>query len=834
MATVEFWKGMQKASDVAGSDKMMFGEDASGEVKYIDFNQAKDYLTITGQSLDPIPSGALPTPEAGQVRTMEVVGPDANPDGSPATATWTHPTLPGGQASLVTGQAGVFYFNGTAWALRNVRNVKGEPGEDGASLLAPWVSGYVNPSTGSAGYPLNAAVVLDDGKTIVRNTIESNTSNPNAGGEGWLLVGGNTENLNSILKSFLQGNTNPDPFFNADYTFTSAINGTIKQTSSGVLKSNNTFELISEPGETLQTWLNIPTLLPDGNRIAKIRFKGFKYNVANGQLSNLIGVSENGITNLLPSASGSSQVIPIDEEFSLLPYSAFSLSFSFSDANRNNIGVELFDLSGEVVEDAVLKEINNSQQNTKLVLKSFLENITESKEISLENRHFGYLTTDNVVHSEPEYNYTLKDIDITGWGALKYDFLPIQTNVPGICAALLIDDSDNKTVLINSQPQGTNTPLSGIVDISGYTKLSLCWSATYTGETKFLLTEDVNYEEAEDRVLRKIQDATGYVLSFKDFGAACDGVTNDTQAFVDGINHLIALGGGKILLPAGEMLINQTAIPFVPSSSWMTIQIEGESVATGVFGSIGAFPVNKKNSVIKCLDTDFDVNKGVIYTTAGSGYANFNWMTFVLRNMVIRTSNPSSINGLNLHNFQQAVVENVNIDNGVYAGQVDEPMLRTHGIKMPSRDNGAYSYMKNVSVSGYWDGMILQEHVMGDNLIVNGCKTSYVIQGAGHPVYVTRALSQKCHRVLEVINDGFSSIFEIAQLVVEKSSTGTITPGHEWQLPDTYDVYDDDASSAGNITYTCSVGGEGLGFTINKSPLAENINVRKVGFTNWN
>jgi len=86
-------------------------------IKQLPLERFKDYVEITSIELEPIASGALPTPTAGQTRTMEVVG----------VGPWTHPTLPGGTVSMTEVQKGKLFFNGTSWSLKNVQNLPKAP-----------------------------------------------------------------------------------------------------------------------------------------------------------------------------------------------------------------------------------------------------------------------------------------------------------------------------------------------------------------------------------------------------------------------------------------------------------------------------------------------------------------------------------------------------------------------------------------------------------------------------------------------------------------------------------------------------------------------------------
>ncbi|MET3035819.1 glycosyl hydrolase family 28-related protein [Chryseobacterium sp. NRRL B-14859] len=416
-----------------------------------------------------------------------------------------------------------------------------------------------------------------------------------------------------------------------------------------------------------------------------------------------------------------------------------------------------------------------------------------------------------------------------------YEFIKVEGNLKAYGSSEIVWLGRGK----DTAPTSYGTYLTGIpanntfeMPVPTASNIEYIMYSRKKGDTKFYRGKTVTVPVEEDGVLNRILSEIAAVkseLSFKDFGAKCDGVTNDTNAFLAAMNALISQGGGKIRL-SGIMLINQSAIPYVEKENFLTIEIVGDYTPTGVFGSVGEMPVNKKNSTILCNDVSYDDNKGVIYTTKGtSSQWAFNYITLVLRNIVIRTTDGAPIHGLNLHNFQQAIVENVNIDTGVYAGQASEPLIQSAGLIMPSRDNGALCIANNVYMSGYNIGMIPQEHTNADNLQINCCKIALQIQGAGHPIRINRVLVQKCPRIVYVKNQ---SNFEINQLVIEKASPGTITPGHGWQLPDTYDFYDENNNGRGYITWNTTTGGVSLDGTFNRTG-GINVRTRKLGDINW-
>ncbi|MDV2459900.1 hypothetical protein CMU99_16405 [Elizabethkingia anophelis] len=629
-----------------------------------------------------------------------------------------------------------------------------------------------------------------------------------------------------------------------DYT---TINKADYQVINGALKTDNTVE--SSGSE--RTILNIPV-----SDIERFSFDGWRLRTITANLGlycSALGITKDGSVEVIIPAQDKTDTIGRETfEKIINKYQSVSVSWSYyNDVPAEYPILKLGKYNSDKLEINAVKNYIDLSKGDIEILKDLLKNFYNGGVFNLILDKSKYnilnavLQNDNTTISSP-WERTILDIPCVGFSTVDFDGWRVRTaagNISLYPTILGIKSDGTKVVLLNSQdntlPTGKET-FKGI-NIVDYVKLSIAW-AYYNdvpAEYPIIKLNKPGGVDKIDYVKRYIDEkARAGGLSFKDFGAKCDGVTNDTQAFKDAINYLISIGGGKIYLPPGEMLINQIEIPRIGNpNSFMTIEIYGDYVPTGVYGSVGNIAINRKNSVLKCLDTVFDADKGVIYTTMGTGSPwDFNYMTFVIHDLVVRTSNPSTINALNLRLFQQAYVENVNVDNGVYAGQASEPIVRTVGISMPEVNNGAYSYLKNSSVSGFYDGFIFREHtVTSGNIVVNCCKTGAVMGSAFHPIIIERLLVQKCHRVIEVItrNTGEPSNFDIRQLAIEAASANTIDPGHEWQLPDTYSVYDDNNKAMGYITYTYHVGGMGEG-SFSKSPVGgSKLRIRQLGDLNY-
>ncbi len=116
MATVNFYNGMQKTANVTGKDKLMIGKDGSGEAMYAEWDQAKQFLNITGIDIIPVPPGELLSGPSGQDRKMEV-----------GEGEWTYN---GSSFTVPSGSVGTLWWDGTTWSLAQVMDLPMPTGVD--------------------------------------------------------------------------------------------------------------------------------------------------------------------------------------------------------------------------------------------------------------------------------------------------------------------------------------------------------------------------------------------------------------------------------------------------------------------------------------------------------------------------------------------------------------------------------------------------------------------------------------------------------------------------------------------------------------------------------
>jgi len=294
-------------------------------------------------------------------------------------------------------------------------------------------------------------------------------------------------------------------------------------------------------------------------------------------------------------------------------------------------------------------------------------------------------------------------------------------------------------------------------------------------------------------------------FNVSDFGAKGDGITDNSAAFTACVNAAITSNGGTIIFPAGVFL-GRLTIPAVVDR-WITLELVGDSEPTAVFGTVGNAQLSNQGTIIQ------NNSSGVAVVSAQAGPPNhFSNIYLVVRNLQIRTSDNPSIGGIDLSAVQQCKLENVFVNTGVYDVQASRPTHGTAGVVTPGLNNGALTILRNVIVSGYAIGIVVNEHTDGDSVVVAGNVQGLRFMKANHASRFGRV---GAYRNTEQITVNGSHAFSIQQVAIEKSGPGQTTPRNAWQET-LYDVSDPANRGVGDITYWVvegNVGADNANFT---------------------
>jgi hypothetical protein len=266
---------------------------------------------------------------------------------------------------------------------------------------------------------------------------------------------------------------------------------------------------------------------------------------------------------------------------------------------------------------------------------------------------------------------------------------------------------------------------------------------------------------------------------------------------------------GRILIPG--------------TKEWITIEIAGESEPTPVFGTIGSFPFPSKGTILKCIS-----ESGPAVISAKNNpeklYASFSGTYVILRNLDVRTYDNPGIGGIDLQHAAQCKIENVFINTDRYNVQASKPTHGTAGIITPSCNNAALTILRNVIVTGYHTGILVNEHTDGDNINlasnVNGLEFAF----AHHASRFGRVGAQRCTRSVTVSGrHGFS----IEQLDMEIAGKNQTDDQNKWQATD-FNLYDPKNLGVADINYWVVEGNVGAVETFTREGGAS-IRTRRIG-----
>ena len=311
----------------------------------------------------------------------------------------------------------------------------------------------------------------------------------------------------------------------------------------------------------------------------------------------------------------------------------------------------------------------------------------------------------------------------------------------------------------------------------------------------------------------RIFDVTAY-------GAVGDGVTDNTAAFSRCVREIVDARGGQMFLPAG-VYCGRIVIPPV-AKPWVHIEIVGEVAPWMIFGTIGECLLNEDGVVIKCLDTEGPAV--IVAERCPEGYSGFSAVSVTLRNLDIRTYDNPKIDAVDFSHACQCKLENVFINTGIYNVLSSEPTHGTYGLKTPKCDNGAYTVLRNVTVTGYHTGILAEEHTDGDNINLASNVHGVVFVGGSHASHFARLCAQRNTHIITV--KGWHA-FSIEQLNTERPGPGQWTDRTAWQCA-VADVNDPDNFGIGDINYWVVIGNVGAQdvFTVKGG---KGIKIRRIG-----
>jgi hypothetical protein len=285
----------------------------------------------------------------------------------------------------------------------------------------------------------------------------------------------------------------------------------------------------------------------------------------------------------------------------------------------------------------------------------------------------------------------------------------------------------------------------------------------------------------------------------EDYGAAGDGVTDDTAEIQAAIDAAAAAGGGVVYFRKGVYVVggaltdtsrsnSQLTLPSVNyvAGEQITIHLLGEVAPPPIFSVIGAAPLPDEHVVIKgTLNVAAGTSPSLLGGWGPDTSEDFTFILARIENIAFRLPENPQLTALNLSHVAAVELDNVLCDVSDYQIQgITEPTTAaSYGIMLPGLNNGALTHLGTVNVAGYYNGIQVGEHTIGENVSLWGCKRAIVTVAGYHASHFDRLMTVHCER--GIVGTGGTAYLSVDQFNVEHAASG-------WWVTD-YDV--DDASN---------------------------------------
>lgn len=429
---------------------------------------------------------------------------------------------------------------------------------------------------------------------------------------------------------------------------------------------------------------------------------------------------------------------------------------------------------------------------------------------------------------ETEFDYGIKNNSTQTITTPPYLTTTGMDGTQGKIPSALLEKTDNKQNSLAIDGTGTKYPTVDAVNAGTTYKRTITQIRALTGTlpNTNLYTTDLGQEGNwyYDPTDVLSTDNTGTILVTSDgkrikrifedgvsinwFGAkTTNTATQNTTAFDLAITWAIDNNGGKIRVPSGKYSVNPIHIPAISISTGRIIPIEitGEYMPSQLFGTIGAYPLNYSGSVIECLSTTTGESV-IVVNPHPSDYGGFSGVKPIIKNLDIRTYNNSQIGGLNLRYAHQAVVENCQITNGIWSVDSSLPTYpNAVGVYTPDLDNAALTILKNVSISGFYTGLVVNEHTDGQSLNLTCNLNAMEFKQANHSSNFGMIDMQR--NTVGIKFSGNHAV-NIDNLNLEHAGDTQTNPNNIWQLT-TYDIDDILNKGKGLINWHSVLGASG-------------------------
>lgn len=285
------------------------------------------------------------------------------------------------------------------------------------------------------------------------------------------------------------------------------------------------------------------------------------------------------------------------------------------------------------------------------------------------------------------------------------------------------------------------------------------------------------------------------------FGAAGDGVTDDTAAFQATIDAVAAAGGGVISLAAKTYIIAGALADTSLSNSQLVLPKVGPSgtlIAIRFLGVVAGQPWPSDSDKGTIIRSTLATGSGAMIgcrANNGSGTGSQNqiahnamsWISFQAENIIFRSpANPTNscldfrfIPNLQMRNCR---IDVMNVSRAILSGVIPditctEPTTSTsYGLLAPIEFMPNLVMLENIEIAGYYNGMRWGELVTADNLTFACCKVAIEMRGAAHGSKAGTLLFVTCKELIKALgSDPFltsvnTNVIDVQQMAIENSS----------------------------------------------------------------
>lgn len=305
-------------------------------------------------------------------------------------------------------------------------------------------------------------------------------------------------------------------------------------------------------------------------------------------------------------------------------------------------------------------------------------------------------------------------------------------------------------------------------------------------------------------------------LNLRALGAMGDGMTDDTAAIQSAFNLAVSNypSGATIEADSGTYLFSHLVFPPAvnPSLYGETVKLVGPSFPAQAFSVIDATAPSFGGAIFKCTATTGDA----VSIVSATGF--FNPITVELENLTFLFPDNPGVTGLNFRKAYALRMRGVTLWTGTapYAAVLPTASASV-GVATPANNNGAFTRLDDVAVSGFYTGFELNEHTVANELSAWTCVQGVTFPEAYHANHINRMMIVRC--AIGIVFSGQSKVV-IDEYDIERVSSGW--PATQW------DIYDPQNLGSANITWAAVLANVGTSHSLTVDGGA-NILAREVG-----